>query len=66
MPGYQQAIGIKGLKPFVKNTGLVGTPSHGFPKTAESELPDQLIRVRRVQDTYTCLDPTNCTGSNVG
>jgi hypothetical protein len=63
-PGAQSPKGIKGQKPFVH---AISTKGDGFPPTLFSEMPDQLLRARRVQDTYTCVDPSQpCVpGSNL-
>jgi hypothetical protein len=46
---------ISQRKPFVGSTATGGV---GYPPTPTSQLPDHLYRVRRVQDTYTCPDPS--------
>ncbi|MBK9266780.1 MAG: VWA domain-containing protein [Polyangiaceae bacterium] len=56
-PNSATSNAIKQRKPFVEST-LTG--GNGYPKMSTSTLPDQLYRVHRVQDTYTCLDLTNC------
>jgi hypothetical protein len=58
-PGSLQPVDIRTMKPFVKAT-TNAVPGAGFPKFPSDLLPDQLTRVRRAQDTYTCLDPSNC------